>query len=152
MTNNALNDFCVCVCVFFSLCCVATTKKAFFFFSFDFLLHTQKNKAHNTHKKNKKSSQGGNKNVNEKLEKYLQYYEKPSSDSKNEERKAFVKAKYVQQIYANPRSSSDREEAAKRLAHYFLLVYKLFFLFFFFSLCDSFLFVFCVCVCLCVCS
>ena len=67
---------------------------------------------------------GGNSQVNDLLCKYCPPYEQPHVDCKPKQRRAFIKKKYVDREYTKPPKQSDKEEAAKRLIHYFLIISK----------------------------
>ena len=62
--------------------------------------------------------------INNKLCKYCQQYEKPTPHSSADEREKFIKNKYELKLYIKPQKTNEREESAKRLAHYFMIVSK----------------------------
>jgi len=67
---------------------------------------------------------GGNTVINSTLQKYCQFYQQPNPSTSADERERFIKNKYELKMYIAPQATNDKEEAAKRLAHYFVIVCK----------------------------
>eukprot|EP01084_Bolivina_argentea_P218102 370179_1 len=67
---------------------------------------------------------GGNTLINGILCKYCEHYEQPNPQTSADDREKFIKNKYELKIYSKPRLIDNKQESAKRLAHYFIIVNK----------------------------
>ena len=62
--------------------------------------------------------------INSQLAKYCERYQQPIPQSSADEREKFIKNKYELKLYTRPQETDEKEETAKRLAHYFMIVTK----------------------------
>eukprot|EP01084_Bolivina_argentea_P133541 235666_1 len=67
---------------------------------------------------------GGNTKINTILTKYCNHYQQPTPETNADEREEFIKKKYELKLYTKPQETNEKDESAKRLAHYFLIVSK----------------------------
>merc|ERR1712129_471920 len=67
---------------------------------------------------------GGNTVINSRMAKYCERYQQPTPHSDADDRERFIKNKYELKLYTKPQETDEKEETAKRLAHYFIVVSK----------------------------